>query len=244
MSGNTVWRRSADSTRRRLSMGTHKGRRLMLTRLKRAAFPVIDSPALRLPRLERLLEFPPFVLSLVCSLLLPLPQTLLMPAIAAASLGPGLALATALCWPLRVEADTVIGQPGQGGIITIRPSSNSVSKQQLQQFVGISGANSGAKALSLNRVVIPAGASAKAHRHIGSESAIYIIQGTVLTRYGEKLQYSIVNHAGDFLYIPAGLPHQPTNLSATEAAVAIVSRNDPNEQEHVELIEAVPHAHP
>ncbi len=155
----------------------------------------------------------------------------------------GLAIATALFWPLRVDADMVIGKPGDGGIITIRPSASHVNKQHLQQFVGISGANSGAKGLSLNRVVIPAGASAKAHRHLGSESAIYIVQGTVLTRYGEKLQFSIVNHAGDFLYIPAGLPHQPTNLSASEAAVAIVSRNDPNEQEHVELIEAVPHIH-
>ena len=147
--------------------------------------------------------------------------------------------------PLRVNADSqVIGKPGAGDIVTIRPSTSNVSKQQLQQFVGISGANSGAKGLSLNRVVIPPGASAKAHRHIGSESAIYIIQGTVLTRYGEKLQYSIVNHAGDFLYIPAGLPHQPTNLSTSETAVAIVSRNDPNEQEHVELIDSVPHSHP
>jgi len=43
------------------------------------------------------------------------------------------------------------------------------------------------------------------------------------------------NEAGDFIYIPAGLPHQPTNLSDTEAAHAIVSRNDPNEQENVVL---------
>ncbi len=160
-----------------------------------------------------------------------------------------LLLATALLSPLlstlRVNADAqVIGKPGAGDIVTIRPSTSNVSKQQLQQFVGISGANSGAKGLSLNRVVIPPGVSAKAHRHIGSESAIYIIQGTVLTRYGEKLQYSIVNHAGDFLYIPPGLPHQPTNLSTSETAVAIVSRNDPNEQEHVELIDSVPHPHP
>ena len=30
-------------------------------------------------------------------------------------------------------------------------------------------------------------------------------------------------------------PHQPVNLSETEAARAIVVRNDPNEQEHVIL---------
>ena len=33
------------------------------------------------------------------------------------------------------------------------------------------------------------------------------------------------------------VPHQPTNLSQTEAAIAIVARNDANEQENVELYE-------
>ena len=45
----------------------------------------------------------------------------------------------------------------------------------------------------------------------------------------------MINEAGDFLYIPAGVPHQPHNLSDTEPAHAIVSRNDPNEQENVVL---------
>ena len=46
---------------------------------------------------------------------------------------------------------------------------------------------------------------------------------------------SLLNQAGDFLYIPADLPHQPINLSKSEPALAIVSRNDPNEQESVVL---------
>jgi uncharacterized RmlC-like cupin family protein len=46
----------------------------------------------------------------------------------------------------------------------------------------------------------------------------------------------VVNRAGDFLFIPPGVPHQPINVSATEPAIAIVARNDPQEQEHVELV--------
>jgi uncharacterized RmlC-like cupin family protein len=138
----------------------------------------------------------------------------------------------------------VIGKPGDGGVITVRPSGTTISRQQLQQFVGSSGANSGARELSLNRVVIPPGKSAKAHRPIGSESATSIIQGTVLTRYGDNLQWSVVNGAGDFLFIPAGVPHQPTNLSSTQPAGAIVARHDPDEQEHVELIEGETQAQP
>jgi uncharacterized RmlC-like cupin family protein len=46
----------------------------------------------------------------------------------------------------------------------------------------------------------------------------------------------VVNEAGDFIFIPPDVPHQPVNLSNTEPAIAIVARNDPNEQEHVILL--------
>ncbi len=55
------------------------------------------------------------------------------------------------------------------------------------------------------------------------------------TFYGPCLEKTVINRAGDFLFIPAGVPHMPVNLSSSEAAIAIVARNDANEQEHVEL---------
>lgn len=130
----------------------------------------------------------------------------------------------------------VIGSPSGDAIVTVRPSGSTATRQGLRQYVGISGANSGARGLSMNRVIIPAGGRAQAHRHVGSESTIYLISGTVKTLYGPCLEHSVVNQAGDFLFIPAGLPHQPINLSAREPAIAIVARNDPNEQERVELL--------
>ena len=87
-----------------------------------------------------------------------------------------------------------------------------------------------------SKVVIPPGGSAKPHSHKGFESAIYIIQGRVETRYGEGRKKSVVNEAGDFIFVPPDLPHQPVNLSDTEPAIAIVARNDPEEQEHVILL--------
>ncbi len=56
------------------------------------------------------------------------------------------------------------------------------------------------------------------------------------TRYGPRLEKSVINEAGDFMFIPPDVPHQPINLSETEAAQAIVARNDPNEQESVVLL--------
>jgi len=118
-------------------------------------------------------------------------------------------------------------------IITVHPETTIMTKQQLPNFVGISGETTGAKHLSMNIVVIPPGGAAKPHVHLGYETAIYILSGHVETRYGPGLSKSIINEAGDFLFIPADLPHQPVNLSANEPARALVARNDPNEQEHV-----------
>ena len=117
----------------------------------------------------------------------------------------------------------------------MRPLTTSTSKQRLKQFVGISGANSGARGLSMNRVVIPPGGQAAAHSHVGSESAIFLLAGRVKTFYGPCLERSVINQTGDFIFIPAGVIHMPVNLSANEEAIAIVARNDANEQEHVEL---------
>jgi uncharacterized RmlC-like cupin family protein len=82
-------------------------------------------------------------------------------------------------------------------------------------------------------VVIPPGASSEPHRHVGYETAIYVLDGRVETRYGTGLQQSVINEAGDFLFIAPDVPHQAFNLSTTEPARAIVARNDPNEQESV-----------
>jgi uncharacterized RmlC-like cupin family protein len=44
-------------------------------------------------------------------------------------------------------------------------------------------------------------------------------------------------HAGDFVYIPANLPHLPYNRSGTVPCVGLIARTDPNEQESVTLLE-------
>ena len=117
----------------------------------------------------------------------------------------------------------------------IRTPQEIFTRQQLPNFVGISGKTAGARELSMNLVVIPPGGMAEPHYHAGYESAVFVLQGRVETRYGPGLEESVVTEAGDFMFIPPDVPHQPVNLSDTEAARAIVVRNDPDEQEHVML---------
>ena len=133
------------------------------------------------------------------------------------------------------DSDITNTSPPEYGteIVTVRSPEEVITQQKIPYFLGISNATTGARGISMNLVVIPPGARAEPHFHRDFETGIYVLQGKVETRYGEGLKKSVVNEVGDFVFIPPGLPHQPINLSDQETAIAVVVRNDPNEQENV-----------
>jgi len=116
----------------------------------------------------------------------------------------------------------------------LRPDRAVMTRQQLPYFIGISGQTVNSTALSMHLVVIPPGARSEPHSHVGYETGIYVLEGKVLTRWGPRLEHEVVSQAGDFLFVPPGVPHEAINLSATEPARAIVARNHPAEQDLVE----------
>lgn len=121
-----------------------------------------------------------------------------------------------------------------GKVIAVRPDREVMTTQKLPYFVGISGETVGANGLSMHIVVIPPGARAEPHLHVGYETGIYVLEGRVLTRWGAALEHEVVSEAGDFLFVPPGVPHEAINLSATQPARAVVARNDPAERDKVE----------
>ena len=122
----------------------------------------------------------------------------------------------------------------------VRPDTEVMTRQRLPYFVGISGQTVGAQGLSMHLVVIPPGGRAEPHLHIGYETGIYVLEGRVLTRWGAALENEIVSEAGEFLFIPPGVPHEAINLSTSEPARAVVARNDPAEQDRVEPYAGTP----
>ncbi len=118
-------------------------------------------------------------------------------------------------------------------VVAVRPDREISTRQRLPYFIGVSADTVGATGLSMHLVVIPPGARAAPHLHQGYETAIYVLEGRVETRYGDQLSESVVSEAGEFLFIPPGVPHEAINLSETEPARAVVARNDANEQERV-----------
>ncbi len=81
----------------------------------------------------------------------------------------------------------------------------------------------------------PRGGRTRAHLHENHETALYLVSGDEVELWtGEQLEHRDVAHPGNYLYIPAGVPHVAVNRSETPA-VFVAARTDPNEQESVVL---------
>jgi uncharacterized RmlC-like cupin family protein len=123
-----------------------------------------------------------------------------------------------------------------GKCTVIHSGETYTGKQGLSYFAGISAQSVGAHGICMHVLTIPPGGRAKAHLHESHETAIYMISGVTELWYGEDLSEHLRANAGDFVYIPEGMPHLPINSSPTEPAVALIARTDPNEQESVVLL--------
>lgn len=117
----------------------------------------------------------------------------------------------------------------------IRGDSEFHGKQGLDYFSGVSAESATSEGICMHMVVIPPGAVAKAHYHANHETAIFQLEGSTSFHHGPNLEFTDVVHEGDYVYIPAGVPHQPFNPT-DKVARAIIARTDPNEQESVVLI--------
>lgn len=114
----------------------------------------------------------------------------------------------------------------------IRPSKTFEGKQGLTYFEGIASETVGSTGICMHMLALPPGIKAKTHFHEHHETAIYVIKGEAQMWYGDNLSEYMIVREGEFLYIPAGVPHCPANLSDSEV-VAVLARTDPNEQESV-----------
>ena len=69
--------------------------------------------------------------------------------------------------------------PLPSSVQAVRPTEEVDTLQRLPYFLGISGASVGASGLSMHLVVIPPGARAEPHVHLGYETGIFVLEGCV-----------------------------------------------------------------
>lgn len=112
-------------------------------------------------------------------------------------------------------------------------ASSYVSRQGSEYSPGISRETVGSQVLFLGVATIPPEGRTKAHMHEHHESAIYVVSAEEVEVWtGDALEHREIAHGGDYVYIPAGVPHVAVNRGKTPA-VFIVARNEPTAQESV-----------
>jgi uncharacterized RmlC-like cupin family protein len=123
-----------------------------------------------------------------------------------------------------------------GELVFIKPERPREAEFEAPSFPGVSDRTCGARSISMKLLVLPPGASTPPHRHVGYESAVYLVSGEVEVRWGDGLSAVTPFEPGTFCFLPPGVPHVVANLSATDEAKAIVARDDPSEDERVEAV--------
>jgi uncharacterized RmlC-like cupin family protein len=136
--------------------------------------------------------------------------------------------------PAQTTPNTTMVAPNSGGVTTVRPDTPIITRQQVQLYPGISKATAGSSQLSMNRIVLPPGTKGLRHRHNGAETVIYVLEGEPRTLIGLNGETIADNKAGDFIFIPAGVWHQPMNISNSNV-IAIEARADADDQSNVEV---------
>lgn len=118
------------------------------------------------------------------------------------------------------------------GITVLRGGGKERGWNGIRYMQGLSGKNVGAENLSINVATVPPGAIAYAHIHDGFEVMLFILQGRVKHTYGEGLTQSVINEAGDFIYIKPGVPHEVFNIG-DEELIAFVARSTADEWDKI-----------
>jgi uncharacterized RmlC-like cupin family protein len=110
-----------------------------------------------------------------------------------------------------------------------------VGRQNLRYLAGLTGRSVGARGICMTVATLPSGARAKAHLHREIETAVYIVEGEAATYFGDALQHVVLARAGEYVYIPADLPHLVVNQSAADCR-ALVAHTAADDQAGIVLL--------
>ncbi len=108
-------------------------------------------------------------------------------------------------------------------------------QQGLTYLAGLTGATAGSRAICMTVLALPPGARARTHLHEGIETAAYVLEGEAEMYYGERLGEHLVARAGEYVYVPAGMPHLVLNRSGGRC-IALVAHTSPDDQAGIVLL--------
>ena len=78
-------------------------------------------------------------------------------------------------------------------------------------------------------------AKAKVHYHKGIETIAYLLEGECSVYYGDELEYRVMVHTGDQVYMPEDVPHAPSN-QGTAPCKWLVVHSSGSDQDGIVLL--------
>jgi uncharacterized RmlC-like cupin family protein len=93
----------------------------------------------------------------------------------------------------------------------------------------ISQATTGASNIYMGVFRVPANASSRPHYHENCESAVYMLSGHLIVRWGDRLENEVTLEPGDMVYVPPRETHVLENPSDSDPAEYVVGRDSPTE---------------
>ncbi|HEY1731737.1 MAG TPA: cupin domain-containing protein [Terriglobales bacterium] len=105
---------------------------------------------------------------------------------------------------------------GYPPIRIVRPSEFDASTAQTSGSQRLAAIHAGAGVASPmwgGIFVVEPGRRTGIHHHGEQDTIVYVLEGSSNVRWGERGEASAIVHAGDFLFVPAWLPHQEINPS-------------------------------
>lgn len=110
-----------------------------------------------------------------------------------------------------------------------------VGQQGFTYLTGLTGVTAGSRALCMTVLTLPDGARAKTHLHRGIETGAYIIDGEAEMYFGDRLEQRLSAKAGEYVYVPADMPHLVLNRSGAPCIV-LVAHSAADDQAGIELL--------
>ena len=110
-----------------------------------------------------------------------------------------------------------------------------LGQQGFTYLAGLTGSTVGSRGICMTLVTLPDGARAKPHLHRDIETAVYVLEGEAEMHFGERLGELVCARAGEYLYIPADMPHLVVNRSGAECR-ALVAHTAADDQVGIVLL--------
>lgn len=91
----------------------------------------------------------------------------------------------------------------------------------------ISATNGIDSALWAGMFVVEPSAKTGIHHHGEQDTAVYVLEGEAVVQWGDRGKQSVTVRPGDFLHVPAWLPHREVNPSSDTPFRWVVVRSTP-----------------